>query len=63
MLQSWCRFTRTLKSVRICLESLFVCASLRATHHRIVLVNDATPDPRIAEYLECFARITRRCCC
>ena len=40
-----------LESVRICLESLFSAVAATDPHHRIVLVNDATPDPRIAEYL------------
>ena len=40
-----------LKSVRICLESLLSAVADTDPHHRIVLVNDATPDPGIAEYL------------
>jgi len=35
-------------ATRVCLESLL--AELRASGHRAILVDDATPDPRIAEY-------------
>ncbi len=43
-----------LKSLRICLESLS-SAVAGTDQHRIVLVNDATPDVRIAKYLDQFA--------
>ncbi len=42
------------ESVCICLESL-LSAVAGSSHNRIVLVNDATPDPRIADYLDQFA--------
>ena len=42
------------ESVQICLESL-LSALGAGDNHRIILVNDATPDVRIAEYLEVFA--------
>ena len=40
-----------LESVRICLQSLLSAVADTDPHRRIVLVNDATPDPGIAEYL------------
>ncbi len=43
-----------LDSLRTCLESL-TSAVAGSAHHRIVLVNDATPDFGIAKYLDQFA--------
>jgi GT2 family glycosyltransferase len=43
-----------LDSVCVCLESLW-SAVAGSSHNRIVLVNDAAPDPRITEYLDQFA--------
>lgn len=43
-----------LDSLRTCLESL-TSAVAGSDHHRIVLVNDATPDLSIANYLDQFA--------
>ena len=43
-----------LNSLRVCLESLS-SAVAGSDRHRIVLVNDATPDSSIAEYLDQFA--------
>ena len=42
------------ESVCICLESLLSTVT-GSSRNRIALVNDATPDPRIAEYLDQFA--------
>lgn len=42
-------------SVQMCLESLLRALDASGDH-RVILVNDATPDRRIAEYLEVFAK-------
>jgi O-antigen biosynthesis protein len=39
------------ESLRACLESLLIAVA-DSDNHRITLVNDATPEPRIAEYLD-----------
>ena len=44
-----------LDSLCICLESL-LSAVAGSGHDRIIVVNDATPDPRISEYLDQFAK-------
>jgi O-antigen biosynthesis protein len=44
------------QATRVCLESL-LSAVERAAHHQVVLVNDAAPDRRLADYL---AKIAKR---
>jgi GT2 family glycosyltransferase len=41
------------QATRLCLESLL--HELHSSHHHAILVNDATPDPRIAKYLDGLA--------